>query len=84
MFTFCITQPVAKEVKIFSFTELAPRPIQSSSRNVHYGGGRTLNFPPTDLFPLNNCAIALCAQVSLLFWNKRGLVNVLHPCGFNH
>ena len=35
-FTFCITHPVAKEVNIWIFTESAPRPIQSSSHNVHY------------------------------------------------
>ena len=36
-FTFCITQPVAKEALFFlNFNESAPRPIQSSSRNVHY------------------------------------------------
>ena len=35
-FTFCITQPVAKEVNIITFTEPAPRLIQSSSLNVHY------------------------------------------------
>ena len=35
-FTFCITQPVAKEVPIMIFTELGPRPIQSRSCNVHY------------------------------------------------
>ena len=34
IFTFCITQPVAKEVKLIIFTESAPRPIQSSSCNV--------------------------------------------------
>ena len=33
---FCITQPVAKQVIFLNFTESAPRPIQSSSRNVHY------------------------------------------------
>ena len=36
MFTFCITQPIAKEVNIIIFTESAPRPIQSSSHNVQY------------------------------------------------
>ena len=36
MFTFRITQPFAKEVKQINFTELAPRPIQSSSGNVRY------------------------------------------------
>ena len=35
-FTFCITQHFAKEVIIIIFTETAPGPIQSSSRNVHY------------------------------------------------
>ena len=35
-FTFCITHPVAKKVKLNNLIELAPRPIQSSSCNVHY------------------------------------------------
>ena len=35
-FTFCITQPFAKKVKIKVFTESAPRPIQSSSHNIYY------------------------------------------------
>ena len=35
-FTFCITQPIAKEVKFENFTKSAPRPIQSSSHNIHY------------------------------------------------
>ena len=34
--TFCITKPVGKKVKMVIYTELAPTPIQSSSRNVHY------------------------------------------------
>ena len=34
--TFCITKPVDKKVKMVIFTEPAPTPIQSSSRNVHY------------------------------------------------
>ena len=35
-FTFCITQPVAKEVTLLNVTASAPRPIQSSSRNILY------------------------------------------------
>ena len=35
-FTFCITQPIAKEVKFENFTKSAPRPIQSGGCNVHY------------------------------------------------
>ena len=35
-FTFCITQPVAKEETFGIFTESAPMPVQSSSCNVHY------------------------------------------------
>ena len=34
--TFCITKPADKKVTIKIFTESAPTPIQSSSRNVHY------------------------------------------------
>ena len=33
---FCITKPVDKRVKFLIFTESAPTPIQSGSRNVHY------------------------------------------------
>ena len=32
---FCITKHVDKKVNIIIFTESAPTPIQSSSRNVH-------------------------------------------------
>ena len=35
-FTFCIKQPLEKQLKITTFTEFAPRLIQSSSRNVHF------------------------------------------------
>ena len=35
-FTFSITQSVAKEETFLNITESAPRPIQSSSCNVHY------------------------------------------------
>ena len=33
---FFITKPVDKKVNIIIFTKLAPTPIQSGSRNVHY------------------------------------------------
>ena len=47
-FTFCITQPVAKEVTFKNFTESAPRTIQSSSRTIHYKheGVKRLCSPP--------------------------------------
>ena len=35
-FTFCTKQPATREVRFLIFTESAPRPIQSSSCNVHY------------------------------------------------